>query len=59
MRKRAKTAASQFPLFPTPSRDQQLPREIEPKLLPLLIRLLRKHVDSGRTAGRVSEVDHE
>ena len=59
MRKQAKTPASQLPLFPAPSQNQQLPREIKPKLLPLLVRLLRKHVDSGRTTRRVSEVDHE
>ena len=59
MRKQSKAAASQFPLFPAPSQNPQLPREIKPKLLPLLVRLLRKHVDSGRTARRVSEVDHE
>ena len=59
MRKHAKTAASQLPLFPAPSQNQQLPREMESKLLSLLVRLLRKHVDSGRTTRRVSEVDHE
>ena len=59
MRKQSETAASQFPLFQARSQNQQLPREIKPKLLPLLVRLLRKHVDASRTARRVSEVDHE
>ena len=59
MRKQSKTADSQFPLFPAPAQNQHLPREIQPKRLPLPVRLLREHVDSGRTARRVSEVDHE
>jgi hypothetical protein len=60
MRKHTKTAASQFPLFPSPSQNQQLPREINPKLLlPLLVRLLRQHADRDRTVPRVSEANHE
>jgi hypothetical protein len=59
MRKAAKKTTTQFPLFPAPARNQQLPCEVNPKLLPLVVSLLRKYAGRNVIAPRVPEVNHE
>ena len=59
MRKQLKMAAMQYTLFPPTRRVHSLPREIRPKVVPLLARLLRQHVQHESNPGSHREVRNE
>ena len=59
MHKPEKRTTAQFSLFPAPVRNQQLPSEVSPRLLPLVVRLLVKYADRKVTKPPVPEVSHE
>jgi hypothetical protein len=60
MRRTKKSTPAQFSLFPVPVPNRQVPREVSPKLLPLVVRLLRQYAEHRTTAPRsVEEVNHE
>jgi hypothetical protein len=52
MRKANEPATEQLGLFPTTTRIPQLPREINPKLVCLLARLLRQYAEREAAAVR-------
>lgn len=58
MRKQLKMTAIQFTLFP-PTRRVHLPREVRPKVVLLLARLLRQHVRQESNPGSHREVRNE
>lgn len=59
MRKQLKITAMQFPLFPPTRRVHSLPGEIRPKVVLLLARLLRQHVQHNDSPGSHGEVKNE
>ena len=54
-----KPATEQLGLFPTTTPILQLPREINPKIVSLLARLLRQHAEREAAAAKVLEDCHE
>lgn len=59
MRKQLKMTAMQFTLFPPTRRVHSLPGEIRPKVVLLLTRLLRQHVQQESNPGSHREVRNE
>ena len=59
MRKSVKTARRQIELFPTSPQPQQLARQIDPKVVVLLVRMLRQHADRKMPMVSHPEGGHE
>lgn len=59
MRRANESATEQLGLFPTTTQIPQLPREINPKVVSLLARLLRQYAERKPAAVRVLENSHE
>lgn len=59
MRKANDPATEQLGLFPTPTPIPQLPREINPKIVCLLARLLRQYAEREAATPKALEDCHE
>jgi hypothetical protein len=59
MRKAPKPATVQLGLFQSDSQKKSLPRVIDPKVVPLLVRLLNQFAKRREAALRETERSHE
>jgi len=59
MRKRTTPATTQLGLFPSISASENLPRVIDPKLIPLLAQLFHHHIKGKAAAPSQPERGHE
>jgi hypothetical protein len=59
MRKRTTPATAQLGLFPPISAKENLPRVIDPKLVPLLVQLFHQYIKGKAAAPSQPECGHE